>query len=111
MSTKYSNPTCACASGFNEWAWRRRHPEPMTQTLIYTTHAYPIAWGYFLLTLGAHAQRGLQYLVCLCVCVSTLINSGTTGYEAIPMALEPQVREKYKGDFLEKTVFKRYAVK
>ena len=24
----------------------------------------------FLLTLGAHAQRGLQYLVCVCVCVS-----------------------------------------
>ena len=34
---------------------------------------------YLLLTLGAHAQRGLQYLVCV-VCVYDY--SHTTGYEA-----------------------------
>ena len=33
-----------------------------------------------LLTLGAHAQRGLQYLVCVYVCVYDY--SRTTGYEA-----------------------------
>ena len=39
-----------------------------------------------LLTLGVHAQRGLQYLVCLCVCLSVCLSvdaySGTTGYKA-----------------------------
>ena len=35
-----------------------------------------------LLTLGAHAQRGLQYLVCPCVCLSVDAYSGTTGNEA-----------------------------
>ena len=42
-----------------------------------------------LLTLGAHAQRGLRYLVCvsvgrsvcLSVCLSVYICSRTTGYE------------------------------
>ena len=34
------------------------------------------------LTLGAHAQRGLQYLVCLSVCLSVRASSRTTGYEA-----------------------------
>ena len=39
-----------------------------------------------LLTLGAHAQRGLQYLVCVSVCLSVCLSvddySRTTGYEA-----------------------------
>ena len=35
-----------------------------------------------LLTLGAHAQRGLRYLVCVCVCLSVYLNSRTTGNEA-----------------------------
>ena len=39
-----------------------------------------------LLTLGVHAQRGLQYLVCPCVslsvCLSVDAYSGTTGYKA-----------------------------
>ena len=39
-----------------------------------------------LLTLGAHAQRGLQYLVCVSVCLSVCLfvddYSRTTGYEA-----------------------------
>ena len=36
------------------------------------------------LTLGAHAQRGLPYLVCVCVsvCLSVYDYSRTTGYEA-----------------------------
>ena len=33
-----------------------------------------------LLTLGAHAQRGLQYLVCVSVCLSVYDYSRTTGY-------------------------------
>ena len=33
-----------------------------------------------LLTLGAHAQRGLQYLVCVSVCLSVHDYSRTTGY-------------------------------
>lgn len=37
-----------------------------------------------LLTLGAHAQRGLQYLVCMSVCVCLCVRSysATTGYKA-----------------------------
>ena len=39
-----------------------------------------------LLTLGAHAQRGLQYLVCVSVCLFVCLSvddySRTTGYEA-----------------------------
>ena len=34
------------------------------------------------LTLGVHAQRGLQYLVCVFVCMSVDAYSCTTGYEA-----------------------------
>ena len=37
--------------------------------------------------LGAHAQRGLQYLVCVSVCLSVCLSvydySCTTGYEAV----------------------------
>ena len=42
------------------------------------------ATASWLLTLGAHAQRGLQYLVCVsvCVCVYIYDYSRTTGYEA-----------------------------
>ena len=43
-------------------------------------------WSNMFLTLGAHAQRGLQYLVCPCVCLSVCLcvdaYSGTTDYEA-----------------------------
>ena len=35
-----------------------------------------------LLTFGAHAQRGLQYLVCVFVCLSVDAYSCTTGYKA-----------------------------
>ena len=31
-----------------------------------------------LLTLGAHAQRGLQYLVCVCVCVCVSVTQHLT---------------------------------
>ena len=37
-----------------------------------------IMYGLGLLTLGAHAQRGLQYLVCLSVCPSVTTFSATT---------------------------------
>jgi len=42
----------------------------------------PIAWllcGHEYLTLGAHAQRGLPYLVCVSVCVSVSTYSRPTG--------------------------------
>ena len=39
---------------------------------------------YFSLTLGAHAQRGLRYLVCVsvCVCVCVYAYFSATGNEA-----------------------------
>ena len=50
-------------------------------------------------TLGAHAQRGLQYLVCLCV----YRYSGTTGYEA---AYERyQQLQSYEGMNIKKAIF------
>ena len=44
--------------------------------LIFCVYLFPT-----LLTLGAHAQRGLRYLVCPSVCLTDL-NSGTTGNKA-----------------------------
>ena len=35
------------------------------------------AWDQSLLTLGAHAQRGLQYLVCHSVCLSVCLSAHT----------------------------------
>ena len=35
------------------------------------------------LTLGAHAQRGLQYLVCVCVCVCVSVTQHLTFYVII----------------------------
>ena len=41
-----------------------------------------VVFSRFLLTLGAHAQRGLRYLVCLSVGLSVYNYSCTTGNEA-----------------------------
>ena len=42
-------------------------------------HGYQ--WLYaWLLTLGAHAQRGLRYLVCVCVCVCVSVTQHLTFY-------------------------------
>ena len=49
------------------------------------------------LTLGAHAQQGLRYLLCVCVCVCLLLFScyrHQTGSWAIPTALAQQALEK-----------------
>ena len=45
-------------------------------------HAARSLAGGARITLGTHAQRGLQYLVCPCVCLCVYAYSGTTGYEA-----------------------------
>ena len=53
-------------------------------------HHSTIGMLIIILTLGAHAQRGLQYIVvlcvclyvCLCVCRPVYDYSRTTGYEA-----------------------------
>jgi len=47
---------------------------------------------YYSLTLGAHAQRGLLYLVCVSVCVCVCLHlfspySDQAGSSAIPTAL------------------------
>ena len=61
-----------------------------------------------LLTLGAHAQRGLLYLVCVsvcvCVCVCVCLHlfshyRDQAGSSAIPTALAQQGLEKLCGDF------------
>ena len=51
------------------------------------------------LTLGAHAQRGLRYLVCVCVSVCSIL---------APTASELREPEIYNSDF---GVLQRYAVK
>ena len=69
--------------------------------------------GMLLLTLGAHAQRGLQYLglcVCLCVCVSvkshltSRMSNRAINEHAYLVAYE---RQKICGDLPETTAFKR----
>ena len=83
---------------------------------LFGHHVQPkqILFGHVLLTLGAHAQRGLYTVVvlsvCLCVCVDAY--SGTTGYESAPLAdSELREPENLLGDFPETTSFERYAVK
>ena len=65
-----------------------------------------------------HAQRGLQYLVCVsvCLCVCVYDYSRTTGYEAVYERYQQlhamlQGQEKECGNFVETTAFKRYGVK
>ena len=57
---------------------------------------------HLVLTLGAHAQRGLLYLVCVSVCVCLHLFSpyrDQAGSSAIPTALAQQGLEKLCGDF------------
>ena len=37
-----------------------------------------VIYIYTFLTLGAHAQQGLQYLVCVCMCVCVCVSLSTT---------------------------------
>jgi hypothetical protein len=68
----------------------------------------------FVVVLGAHAQRRLQYLVCLSVFLSVTLYFGATGYESAYKGYQPLqtyyiVRKK--SGFPEMTGFKRYAMK
>ena len=73
-----------------------------------------------LLTLGAHAQRGLQYLVCHSVCPSIRLSvcyhvfchyAQQGGQKAIPTGSVPHWLDFKKGDFCKNTAFKSYGVK
>ena len=73
-----------------------------------------------LLTLGAHAQRGLQYLVCKSVCPSVRRSvcyhvfchyAQQGGQKAIPMGSVPHWLDFKNGDFRKSTAFKSYGVK
>ena len=46
----------------------------ITDNYITLRRDYVAATKTLLLTLGAHAQRGLQYLVCVCVCVCVCVS-------------------------------------
>ena len=67
-----------------------------------------------LLTLGVHAQRGLQYLVCVsvCVCVSTtILGLQATGWLMSDTNSFGATRARKKcGDFAEMTAFEKYGV-
>ena len=71
----------------------------------------------FLLTLGAHAQRGLQYLglsVCLCVCLSVkshLTYGASVRPENAVTYSAGNEGQKIRGDLPETTAFKSYAAK
>ena len=45
---------------------------------LYLRYIYMYIYGDTLLTLGAHAQRGLQYLVCVSVCVCVSVTQHLT---------------------------------
>ena len=66
------------------------------------------------LTLGAHAQRGLQYLVCVCVCLSVkshlTYGASVRPEKAVTYAADDEGR-KICGDLHEMTAFKSYAAK
>ena len=69
-----------------------------------------------LLTLGAHAQRGLQYLVCksvrLSVCYHVFCHHAQQGgQKAIPMVSVPHWLDFKNGDFRKSTAFKSYGMK
>ena len=53
-----------------------------------------------LLTLGAHAQRGLQYSVCLCVCVCVCVS--VTSLTATPLTHRYKVRYESNANALLK---------
>ena len=76
------------------------------------------------LTLGAHAQRGLQYLVCHSVCLSVCPSVRLSvcyhvfchyaqqgGQKAIPTGSVPHWLDFKNGDFRKSTAFKSYGVK
>ena len=74
----------------------------------------------FSLTLGAHAQRGLQYLVChsvrpsvcLSVCYHVFCHYAQQGGEkAIPTGSVPHWLDFKNSDFRKSTAFKSYGVK
>ena len=89
-----------------------RHEEVTHTTLPHYTHTHEVKhW----LTLGAHGQRRLRYLVCKCVCLSVCYhvfchcatrqqNSDTNGFIATLASFK-------KGDFHKTTAFKSYDVK
>ena len=56
-----------------------------------------------LLTLGAHAQRGLQYLVCVSVCLSVTTFSATTRNK--PAKKRHQRVQRYTGLILKLAIF------
>ena len=69
-----------------------------------------------LLTLGTHAHRGLQYLVCHSVrpsvCYHVFCHYAQQGSQkAIPTGSVPHWLDFKKGDFRKSTVFKSYGVK
>ena len=55
-----------------------------------------------LLTLGAHAQRGLQYSVCLCVCVCVCVCVSVTSLMATPLTHRYKVRYESNANALLK---------
>ena len=75
-----------------------------------------VCFSLCLLTLGAHAQRELQYLVCksvrpsVCYHVFCLyVQQG--GQKAIPTGSVPHWLDFINGDFRKSTAFKSYGVK
>ena len=64
---------------------------------ISTTHVQ-------LLTLGAHAQRGLQYSVCLCVraCVCACVSESVTSLTATPLTHRYKIRYESNANALLK---------
>ena len=68
------------------------------------------------LTLGAHAQRGLQYLVRVSVCLSVCYHvfcryAQRDGQKAIPTGSVPHWLYFKNGDFVKNAAFESYGVK
>ena len=89
-------PIHVCAGAYEPLEGRKERPNPHYSV---KRHLYLNRCNTSLLTLGAHVQRGLQYLVCVSVCMSVCLfvydYSCTTGYEAAYEQYQPL--QWYKG--------------
>ena len=70
-----------------------------------------------IITLGAHAQRGLQYSFCHSVCYQVFCHYAQQGGQkailtgSVPPSMVPHWLHFKKGDFRKSTAFKSYGVK
>ena len=85
LSTKEKAGVCTCTCVFVLYVGQGQNllsVESLQQKCGAFVHVHVLLLTVLLLTLGAHAQRGLQKSFCVSVCLCVYDYSRTTGYEA-----------------------------